>query len=177
MKIKRPIVLITVLYIVIIVGGLCLKSIAFFNETEETIFIDSYAIIVSDIIEKDYNFQCKVKIKNNYFLLIMKKNKKQKCNLQYGDEINIKGNVEIASEARNYRGFNYRLYLKTQKIDRIITTRLDSINVISKNNLNPILTISYFVRNTINNRVNMLYDGDLARNFKWIINWRHKKYF
>ena len=47
-----------------------------------------------------------------------------KKNLEYGEILEIQGNFSEPSEARNYKGFNYKEYLKTLKIYGTIRVEL-----------------------------------------------------
>lgn len=72
--------------------------------------------VVSNKTEKEYYNRYKVKVltqkyKNTY-LYITTKNE-----LKYGDILKIDGEYSKPSEARNYKGFNYKEYLKGQKIN------------------------------------------------------------
>lgn len=69
--------------------------------------------------------------------------------LKYGDLIEINGKYTILSEARNYKGFYYREYLKTKKIYGSIKTENNQIKIIERNRLNPILMFSHKVRSYI----------------------------
>ena len=85
--------------------------------------------IVSDKQEKEYKNCYKIKIlkvenlnkkvKNTYLKLFIDK----KINLEYGDIIKCKGNFKKGKEARNYGGFDYNTYLKTQKIYGIFNSK------------------------------------------------------
>ena len=69
--------------------------------------------------------------------------------LKYGDLIEIDGEYIIPSKARNYKGFDYREYLKTKKIYGSIKTENNQIRIIERNKLNPILMFSNKVRSYI----------------------------
>lgn len=75
--------------------------------------------------------------KNNYkkdrLLVYVKKN--NEMNLEYGDKILIKGTFSEASESRNYGGYNYREYLKTEKIYGIVEIEEFNIKIIQKNDI------------------------------------------
>ena len=77
-----------------------------------------------------------LKFKNTYLLLQLKNN----LTVEYGDKVKIKGKFEEPSIQRNYEGFNYKEFLKTQKI--FGTVKVAQINVINKNCNNIILMTS-----------------------------------
>lgn len=119
--------------------------------------INADAVVLGDAEEKEYYFKYLVKIKdgtykNKKFYINVKKNKESK--LEYGDLISLKGEYLIPNKARNYKGFDYREYLKTKKIYG--TIKLDSYKIIEKNNLNYFLILSNKIRNFIINKSNEL---------------------
>ena len=108
------------------------------------------AIVIGEAVEKEYNYTYTIKIKKGYyknkkFILSVKKNMNNI--LQYGDLIELEGEYIIPSGSRNYKGFNYREYLKTKKIYG--TIKANNVKILEKNNLNPILLKSNNIRNTI----------------------------
>ena len=71
--------------------------------------------IIENKKEKQYYNRYKIKVlsskyKNTYLYMTTKKN------LEYGEVLEIQGNFSEPSETRNYKGFNYKEYLKTLKI-------------------------------------------------------------
>ncbi len=110
-----------------------------------------------DCVEKEYTNMYTIKIKsgsyNNkkFYLYTDKENK-----LKYGDLIEINGEYGIPNEARNYKGFNYREYLKTKKTYGSIKVDKNQIKVIEDNKLNLILILSNKIRNYIINKSNNL---------------------
>ena len=102
------------------------------NITEEITVVGT---IISNAEEKEYSYQYKLKVekliyqekeqkqcKSTQVLLKIKKVKNNKT-LNYGDKILLNGEFELAEEARNYGGFDYREYLKTKNIYGIITSK------------------------------------------------------
>ncbi len=90
-----------------------------FNQKE--VFIR--AKIVSNVKEKDYKDVYKIKVnelnksnkyKNTYLYLNIKKS--QNLKLEYGQEVYINGKYIEPEGQRNYKGFDYKEYLKTLKI-------------------------------------------------------------
>lgn len=97
------------------------------------------ATIVEEKKEKQYYLQYKVKIEqvNNkkvkpHYLLLKIKNKNTKIKL--GDKIQFTSEYQAPQGQRNTGGFNYKLYLKTQKIYGLVTT--NSVKVLKSNNQN-----------------------------------------
>ena len=104
--------------VLIIISSILSNSIVLIqNKKYEKIYknLDGKNIeIVGEVVSKEkekYKIKANLKeLKNIYFYL--------KCNeeLTYGNEVKIYGNYEAPNQVRNYRGFNYRNYLKTLKI-------------------------------------------------------------
>lgn len=84
--------------------------------------------IVSEEKEK-YKLKVTSKQYKNMYLYLKCKEK-----LTYGDEVKIYGEYEIPTLARNYKGFNYRNYLKTLKIAGTIKSK--KLEIIKKQSVN-----------------------------------------
>ncbi len=124
-----------------------------YDETEEE-NINSYAVVISEKIEKDYSFKYEVKLlKNNKkFLLYINKNRNSE-KLKYGDLIYIDGKIEKVSAQRNYKGFNYELYLKTQKIYGKINA--NGIEIVKKEYKHSIINeLQKYIKNNIRKNLN-----------------------
>ena len=90
--------------------------------------------IISDIEEKEYNYTFTIRTKDDYFLVNLKKNKEE-ISLEYGDKLQISGEYQEPNKARNYKGFDYKNYLKINKIYGIIRVDLYT-NIIIKHQKN-----------------------------------------
>ena len=109
-------------------------------------------MLFGDCIEKEYMNMYTIKInsgehKGKKFYLYVKKGQNYK--LKYGNLIGICGEYLISSEQRNYKGFDYREYLKTKNIYGSIIVDSNNIRVLEKNKLNFILIISNKIRSYI----------------------------
>lgn len=80
--------------------------------------------------------------------------------LKYGDEVQVSGIYKKPEIARNYRGFNYKDYLKTKKIYG--TLKANNINVIKENTNNYIFTLSNNLFLKIKNNIEKLYSKEKA---------------
>lgn len=101
---------------------------------------------------KEYNDIYTIKIKTGKykgkkFYLSVKKSEDKK--MKYGDLIEVDGKYIIPNKSRNYKGFDYREYLKTKKIYGTIKNSNKSVKVIKENDINIILIISNRIRNYI----------------------------
>ncbi|MCL2341582.1 MAG: DUF4131 domain-containing protein [Firmicutes bacterium] len=131
------------------------KYSAFYNNIGDT--ITTAGVVVSDPVEKDYNYQYVVKstdakYKDKKFLLYIKKNGESL--LKYGDLIEMKGDFGLPDGQRNYGGFNYREYLKSKGIYGNIFATSNNISVIAHNKSNIILGISNNIKRNIIEKIN-----------------------
>ena len=106
-----------------------------FNDNDDIIIIGK---MISNGKEKEYKDIYKIKIdtvnnnkkyKNTNLYIYVKKNKDVK--FKYGDIVKIRGKYKNAEQSRNFKGFNYKEYLKTLKIYGIVN--LENFELINKN--------------------------------------------
>lgn len=118
--------------------------------------INSRAIIISDVEETEYKKIYSIKLidekKNKKFIL--KIDKKIKQDFKYGDLVYLEGEYESPSVARNFKGFDYLKYLKSQNTYGIINA--NKINLIEEKQINLILQLINKIRNSIINNANSL---------------------
>lgn len=107
--------------------------------------IKGYAIVVSEPKETEYYYSYNVKIKNKKFILYVKKGHIDK--LEYGMGINLEAEYYEPEENKNFEGFNYKEYLKTQKIYG--TLKAENIQIKKEKDINLIFLISNKIRNKI----------------------------
>ncbi len=122
-----------------------------YEDIDETIKVE--AIVLSNCKKKEYKDVYKIKIETingsskyegtNLQLSI----KNNKTIIEYGDQISFTGEFEQAQIQRNYKGFNYREYLKTQRIYGLVTT--SKIDNIEKRKYNKVLIFINSLRNQI----------------------------
>ena len=166
---KRPILVITIGFILGIILGLYIKNIAFlflvyliliitknikikkisrlinvffphalviaviisslvgymYIKTTEYIFEQLYSsnssqyigTVMNEGVEKEYYYRYKVRIENlkyKNFYVFLDINKNQKKTIKFGEKIAFCGEKRIPNVSRNYKGFNYREYLKSK---------------------------------------------------------------
>ena len=93
-----------------------------------------------------YKFKIKIKKLNNSTkykdmgaLLLVKKEKSNKnSNLEYGNLVSFVGEITEPEHARNYKGFDYANYLKSENIYAIFRCNSNQVGIIKKNNANVI---------------------------------------
>lgn len=135
------------------------------NISEE---VNIKAVIVSEPIDKDYKNTYTVKVeeingdkkyKNTKLLLDIKKSA-LKEELQFGDEIEIIGKLKKPNGARNYKGFDYKQYLKSKKIYGTIS--LTDYEIISKNKIDVISKMINSIQNNMKSNINKILNEEEA---------------
>lgn len=155
------------LLIIILLMGLCYYDIAFIFSFEKIYPEEKEISFLCEIIkekeEKDYYDKYIVKVienceldksRNTKLILYLKKDNKYNV----GDILKIKGNFEKAEIARNYKGFNYRRYLKQNKIYGIVFAQ----NIQYVKQRKDLYFILAKIRNSIENKINILYKDEYA---------------
>ena len=160
---KRPFCVLAIIYILIIIV-LHLLGVVFlgYDKVYSNLNINSqYTGMILDVKdEKDYKDVYVIKLisDNKYingkkFLINVKKDNEK---LEYGDQINFVGEFLEPDGKRNYGGFDYSLYLKTQKI--FGTFNVQNFKIISKNNGNKIqkniMNFKQYVKETLRKYLN-----------------------
>lgn len=119
-----------------------------YSNVEEATFV---ATILSEPKEKDYYVQYKIRVenvnneskyKNTYLYLNTKDN-----TLKYGYKIKFSGKFIEPNVQRNYKGFNYKQYLKS--IGIYGTVKANSIEIIGKGKVSSIKILANKVSNYI----------------------------
>ena len=114
--------------------------------------IKTEGIIISNVKNKKYSDIYTIKIKDKKFYLNIKKS--ENIDLEYGDRINLTGDFIEPETQRNYRGFDYRKYLKTQGIYGNIN--VNNITKIQNIGLSPKITILKRI-NSISNKIKNIF--------------------
>ena len=106
------------------------------------------ATVVSDRKETEYKEIYYIELEDyNKIKLVLRVPKSQKVNLEYGDKIKICAKYEVPESSRNYKGFDYRQYLKTKKVYGVLEA--EKVEIIRKNNLNFIALLSNKIKQKI----------------------------
>lgn len=103
------------------------------------------AYVVEDKSEHQYYNSYVVKDANqNRFIIYVKKN----INLRYGDKIEFKGEYIKPQGRRNYKGFDYEIYLRSKKI--LGSYKIgNEIKVVEENSLNRFYITMHNIRSKI----------------------------
>lgn len=132
--------------------------------------ITAVATIVGNPKEKEYKTTYKIKVesvngnreyKNTYLQLEIKK-ANDGITYKYGQKLLIAGTFKEADGKRNNSGFDYKEYLKINKIYGIITAKQESIKVLKEKNLNIVLININKCSNKIKENANKLFDKNEA---------------
>ena len=149
---------VTILLLIFIIAGFI--HIKFLKYDYEKIYISLENVnivgtIVSSKKEKQYINEYKIetekinniKLKKKFILLT--KNKE----IEYGNKIKLEGTYIKPSKSRNYKGFDYSNYLKTENIYGTIEQN-GKIELIKEKNINYLFINLYKVKNKIIKNIN-----------------------
>ena len=125
--------------------------------------------IISNLSEKKYYNLYKIKIISKTNSILQKKNfylrTNKKIKLNYGDIVKFTGTINIPQTAKNYKGFNYREYLKTLKISGVLKSEnLEKISTES-----TILSYMNNISNSLKKRFDKSFNKDIANIYKAIL--------
>lgn len=127
------------------------------NAFEDGQKLELTAIVVSNKQEKEYYNRYKVKYEGKYLYISVDK----KMNLEYGDKIQIKGEFQEPQISRNYKGFNYKQYLKTQKIYGAV--KASSVKVLEKKCANKVRQFSNSIFLKIKDNIERTYSKNISQ--------------
>lgn len=123
------------------------------------------AIVISNKKEKNYKNSYEIKTLDNKTKLIIYVSKEQE--LKYGDLIEIEGEYIAPDEERNYKGFNYKQYLKTKMIYG--TVNVLDLKVLKNNQANLIFTLSNNLRESILEQIDKIYNSNIKELVKGLL--------
>lgn len=158
---------INVILIIIIASFISNIIIKYQNNKYENLFknveeIEATAVVLSNKQEKEYYNRYKIKICNGKFKNTnLYANVNKEISLEYGDKIDIKGEFIKPQEARNYKGFDYKKYLKTLKIYGTLNSQ--EVKVISPKQANVIMQISNKIFINIKNNIEKTYSIKMSK--------------
>lgn len=165
--ILNPNVIYTIIVMAIISNTIMILKNEKFNNLYKEQNMQILGIVIGDKKEKSYNNSYKIKVieankdkkfKNTYIILNI--NKKTDISLQYGDKIQIDGEFQKPETERNFGGFDYAKYLKTQNIYGSINSQ--EVKLIDKNNGNPILTYIHAMKKELQKNISKILNEQCA---------------
>jgi len=138
------------------------KIYNYFNKTEIV------STIVSNKKETEYKNTYIIKLEDyNKIKLILRVAKNKNIELNYADKVKIKGEYILSEQDRNYGGFNYREYLKTEGIYGIFEA--DYIEVLEKDDLSAIKRFTNTIKQKIITNINKILPKDTRDLFLGIL--------
>ncbi len=160
--------------IILLIMGLCYYDIALILSFEkiypEEIEMSFYCKIINEKDEKGYYNKYVVKVienksiknsKNTKLILYVKKDKE----LIPGDIILVHGSFQKGEVSRNYKGFNYRNYLKQNKIYGIVYA--DEIN--KESHVKDYNYFSFKIRDCFERKIDNIYEDDYSAFLKSLL--------
>ncbi len=126
-------------------------------------------VIISDPEDKDYKYSYKIKVKelegksdcyNTKLIVELNKNKVGDEVPEFGDEMILTGKFERPNSARNYKGFDYKSYLKSQKIYGTIST--ERYKIIGNNRADLASKVINSVQNNMKENINEILRNEEA---------------
>lgn len=118
------------------------------NVNKETQYYKIYTVKIQENVEDNSS-------KNIKILLKVRKDNHD-CNLKYGYKIQCIGNIEKPEVRRNYKGFDYSKYLKTQNVYGICEVNSNNISVLKENSVTVYGMCIIKIRNHIKNNLMIL---------------------
>ena len=124
-------------------------------------------IIVSEPQDKDYKYTCTIKVekinnqdkyKGTKLILNINKNKLKDIVPKFGDEVELTGKFERPNSARNYKGFDYKQYLKSKGIYG--TVDLKNYKIVAEDKIDRFSKLINLVQNSMKNNINAILDKE-----------------
>lgn len=125
------------------------------------------ALITSNVSEKEYKYTYTVTVseingkkleKGIQLIANIKKNKVKKVIPKFGDVVEITGIYEEPNTARNYKGFDYKQYLKSKNIYG--TVDCEKYEIIETNKISIVSNIVNYVQNNIKENMFNILDEE-----------------
>lgn len=168
--ISKKIIVIMIIFFTISYTYISICEKSFKDKYKNIEEITAVATIVGNPKEKEYKTTYKIKVesvngnreyKNTYLQLEIKK-ANDGITYKYGQKLLIAGTFKEADGKRNNSGFDYKEYLKINKIHGIITAKQESIKVLKEKNLNIVLININKCSNKIKENANKLFNKNEA---------------
>lgn len=124
-----------------------------------------YEIYKLKVIKKDNVKNNSNKFKNTYLYLNVKKSNSN--NLECGDVIRCTGDFFEPETRRNYKGFDYKNYLKTKNIYG--TIKIKNMKIMKKVKKFSYIRIKSKIKSLLETKIEMLFSKETANIYKGII--------
>ena len=154
------------IFIIIISSFISNNIVKYLNQKYENLYsnvksIQIEGLIISNKEEQEYTNRYKIKVSDSKYKntnLYIKTNKE--INLEYGDKIIVSGEFQEPQSQRNYKGFDYKQYLKTLKIYG--TIKVDNIEIKEKDCGNSINLLSNKAFLEIKENIEQTYNKEIS---------------
>ena len=126
-------------------------------------------VIISESEDKDYKYTSTIKVeeingdekyKDTKLIVNINKNKINSIEPAFGDEIELKGEFIKPNGSRNYKGFNYKQYLKSKGVYG--TVNVENYTIISKDKIDVFSKLINLVKNSMKNNINKILNKEEA---------------
>ena len=126
-------------------------------------------IIISEPQDKDYKYTYTIKVeeinnqdkyKDTKLILNINKNKLKDIVPKFGDEIELTGEFERPNSARNYKGFDYKQYLKSKGIYG--TVDLENYKIVAENRVDKFSELINLVQTNMKKNINAILNKEEA---------------
>ena len=126
-------------------------------------------IIISEPQDKDYKYTYTIKVeeinnqdkyKGTKLILNINKNKLKDIVPKFGDEVELTGEFERPNSARNYKGFDYKQYLKSKGIYG--TVDLENYKIVAEDQIDNFSKLINSVQNSMKNNINAILGKEEA---------------
>ena len=127
------------------------------------------AIVISEPKDKEYKYSYTIKVeeinnseeyKGTKLILDINKNKLNGEPPKFGDEIEITGEFKKPNTVRNYKGIDYKNYLKSKKIYGTIT--VESYQIVENDKVDVISRVINKIQNNMKENVNKILNKEEA---------------
>ena len=133
-----------------------------FNETE------IIATVISNNKESEYKNSYEIRVEEHKGIkFILRVSKSKNISLNYADKIKVKGEYTIPEQSRNYGGFDYKEYLKTERIYGIFEA--EKVELLENNNLSIIEIYTNNLKQKIITNINEILPQDTKDLFLGIL--------
>ena len=121
-------------------------------------------IIIEEMVPNDFYDRFVIKITHGKYedTKLILKIKKESLDIKLGDLINVSGEYEEPTIQRNYKGFDYKQYLKTKKIYGTIKSDVNQIKIIKHNQISIIDLLANKVKNYIVFASNQMFPKEIS---------------
>ena len=158
---------IKIILIIIISSFISNKIIKYSNKRYENLYknieeIETIGIVISNKVEKEYKNRYKIKvIQNQYKNTILYIDTNKNIELKCGDKVQVKGKFQEPDISRNYKGFNYKEYLKTKKVYG--TIKVENIKIQEENCGNVVINLSNKIFTKIKSNIEKTYNETTSK--------------